>query len=234
MGGHRTPTLPVTTAPGQVSATIPSLGHLGPGGGFGGICTVPCQGAAGGNGPEYHGGGLGTSQVPMAEAKGQWRGGTVGVGQRMGCEMVLRHPVVTPLLTLTLTLTPTQTLTFTLAPLNLTQPHPCGFAVPGGNMSALGGSTGAKIVAPGGPQHSVPPGDGPGLVSCSPVLTPATPPFPSLVGHGPHPTQGVLGAPVGCGALALVGSLATMATLGGLFPTAGPPNEEQMGPAGVF
>lgn len=170
----------------------------------------------------------------MAEAKGQWRGGTVGVGQRMGCEMVLRHPVVTPLLTLTLTLTPTQTLTFTLAPLNLTQPHPCGFAVPGGNMSALGGSTGAKIVAPGGPQHSVPPGDGPGLVSCSPVLTPATPPFPSLVGHGPHPTQGVLGAPVGCGALALVGSLATMATLGGLFPTAGPPNEEQMGPAGVF
>lgn len=64
-------------------------------------------------------GGLGMVQVPRRGVSGE---GTVAGGQWVGRGTVLRHPAVTPVLTLTLLLS----LTCTRAPFALTQP--CGSA----------------------------------------------------------------------------------------------------------
>lgn len=102
-------------------------------------------------------------------------------GQWMGRGTVLRHPAVTPMLTLTLSLS----LTCTRAPLALTQP--CGSAeeTPLWQRKRRGSDSGwggARTVSPAGTGH---PGS---LPSPNTLLSP---PWP--VTDASHPAQGVLG-----------------------------------------
>lgn len=89
--------------------------------------------------------------------------------QRMERGTVLRHPAVTPMLTLTLPLSLSLPLTCTRAPLALTQSHPCGSTEETRQIPGCGrGSTGAEIVAVGEPSTVFPArtGQGCALVPC--------------------------------------------------------------------